>query len=129
MTLVLVRKLLRDVRLPLLVVMVLLFGFEMLWAKVTQRITEDLVPQFQKFMSLGDITGLLFQGPGKLVQTIMGGESIRLDRAGDMLSIGLVHPLVITVVGIWAVVYGIWQCVMAFEVRNVSRRLGASGAP
>src|SRR5262249_744029 len=103
MTFVLIRKLLRDVRVPLLVVALLLFGFEMLWAKVTQRITEERVPPFHKFTSVADIPGLLFQGPGKLIQTIMGGERIRLDRAADMLSIGLVHPLTITVVCVWAV--------------------------
>ena len=38
MTLVLVRKLVRDVRLPLLVVMLLLGGFQVLWVKATQRV-------------------------------------------------------------------------------------------
>jgi uncharacterized membrane protein HdeD (DUF308 family) len=42
---------------------------------------------------------------------------------------GLTLAVIVTLTGAWAVVYGIWQCVMAFEVRNVSRRLGASGAP
>ena len=41
---------------------------------------------------------------------------------------GLTVAVIVTLIGAWAVVYGIWQCVMAFEVRNVARRLGA-GAP
>ena len=45
---------------------------------------------------------MIFQGPGKIVQTLIGGESIRLDRAMDMLSIGYVHPLMQTIFCIWA---------------------------
>jgi len=41
---------------------------------------------------------------------------------------GLTLVVIVTLVGAWAVVYGIWQCVMAFEVRNLRRRLGGSGA-
>jgi uncharacterized membrane protein HdeD (DUF308 family) len=41
---------------------------------------------------------------------------------------GLTIAVIVTLVGAWAVVYGIWQCVMAFEVRNVARRLDAPGA-
>jgi uncharacterized membrane protein HdeD (DUF308 family) len=42
---------------------------------------------------------------------------------------GLTIAVIVTLVGAWAVVYGIWQCVMAFEVRNLARRLGATGPP
>jgi uncharacterized membrane protein HdeD (DUF308 family) len=38
---------------------------------------------------------------------------------------GLTLAVIVTLIGAWAVVYGIWQCVMAFEVRNLPRRLGA----
>jgi uncharacterized membrane protein HdeD (DUF308 family) len=38
---------------------------------------------------------------------------------------GLTLAVIVTLIGAWAVVYGIWQCVMAFEVRNLRRRLGA----
>jgi uncharacterized membrane protein HdeD (DUF308 family) len=38
---------------------------------------------------------------------------------------GLTLAVIVTLTGAWAVVYGIWQCVMAFEVRNLARRLGA----
>jgi uncharacterized membrane protein HdeD (DUF308 family) len=42
---------------------------------------------------------------------------------------GLTIAVIVTLVGAWAVVYGIWQCVMAFEVRNLRRRLHTAGAP
>ena len=38
---------------------------------------------------------------------------------------GLTLVVIVTLVGAWAVVYGILQCVLAFEVRNLARRLGA----
>ena len=41
---------------------------------------------------------------------------------------GLTIAVIVTLVGAWAVVYGIWQCVMAFEVRNLARRLDGTGA-
>lgn len=36
---------------------------------------------------------------------------------------GLTLAVVITLTGVWAVVTGIWQCLIAFEVRNLPRRL------
>ena len=42
---------------------------------------------------------------------------------------GLTIAVIVTLVGAWAVAYGIWQCVMAFEVRNLARRLDAPGTP
>lgn len=41
---------------------------------------------------------------------------------------GLTLAVIVTLIGAWAVVYGIWQCVMAFELRNLPRRLGTTGA-
>ena len=99
----LVRKLLRDVRLPLLVVALLLLGFQCLWAKITDRISGELVPTFTQHMPLDFIKEVVFKGPGKLVQTIMGGEAIHLDRAVDMLTIGYVHPLMLAIFCIWAI--------------------------
>jgi uncharacterized membrane protein HdeD (DUF308 family) len=42
---------------------------------------------------------------------------------------GLSLAVIVTLVGVWAVVYGIWQCVVAFEVRNVARRSEAAASP
>src|SRR5262245_46919840 len=99
----LVRKLLRDLRWPLLVVMALLCAFECLWAKITQRIIQELLPEITRVMLLGDLEKILFKGPGKLMQTLMGGESIRINSTLDLLSIGYVHPLVQTMLCIWAI--------------------------
>jgi ABC-2 type transport system permease protein len=103
MTWVLVRKLLRDVRLALLIVVLLLAAFECLWAKITQRITEEVLPKVTGFMPLSMLGDLIFEGPGKLMQTLLGGESINFTRALDVLSIGYIHPTIQTILCIWAV--------------------------
>jgi ABC-2 type transport system permease protein len=41
--------------------------------------------------------------PGQMVQSIIGGEAIQFNRAIDMMSISYVHPLVITILGMWAI--------------------------
>src|SRR4051812_30890373 len=103
MTGTLVRKLLRDVRLPLIVVALLLLGFQFLWAKVTQRITEEVLPQIMQKFSLKDILQIVFQGPGKIIQAIIGGENIDFLKSFDVLSIGFVHPVTQATICIWAV--------------------------
>jgi ABC-2 type transport system permease protein len=108
MTFALVRKLLRDIRLPLLVVCVLLAGYQCLWAKITQRIVGQLVPFFMGMAAAtkiapSEVRGQLFEGPGKIMRSLMGGERIQLDNAMDMLSIGYVHPFVVTVFCVWAI--------------------------
>jgi uncharacterized membrane protein HdeD (DUF308 family) len=37
---------------------------------------------------------------------------------------GLTLAVLVTLAGVWAIVYGIWQVVIAFEIRNLPRRLG-----
>jgi ABC-2 type transport system permease protein len=103
MTVTLVRKLFRDIRVALVVVGILLAGFQCLWAKVTERITAELVPFFSERIGLDLVKSVLFAGPGKVMQTLMGGETINLDRALDMLSVGYVHPLMQAVFCVWAV--------------------------
>src|SRR5262245_47517971 len=108
MTLPLVRKLLRDLAVPLGLIAALLCLFQMLWASVTARIVGELQPFFhrlgaaQKFMPK-DMERVLFDGPGKIIRTLMGGERVDLERAMDLLSIGWVHPLMVTIFCIWAV--------------------------
>jgi uncharacterized membrane protein HdeD (DUF308 family) len=36
---------------------------------------------------------------------------------------GLTLAVIVTLTGVWAVVTGIWQCLIAFEVRNLPKRL------
>jgi ABC-2 type transport system permease protein len=108
MTRVLIAKLLRDLRVPLIVTAILLIGFQCLWAKVTARITGELVPFFMGLAQAQKVSPMkveetIFQGPGKIMRTLMGGENIKLDQAMDMLSIGYVHPLVQAIFCIWAV--------------------------
>jgi ABC-2 type transport system permease protein len=107
MTVTLVRKLLRDVRLPLFLVCLLLLLFQLLWARITHRIVGDIAPYFAYLTGgpegVKDFLNVVFSGPGKVVQTVIGGESIQMDRAMDILSIGYVHPLMQFVFCIWAV--------------------------
>jgi ABC-2 type transport system permease protein len=99
----LVRKLLRDVRLPLLVVALLLAAFQCLWAKITQRITEEILPSITEHLPLEFIIKVLFRGPGQIIQTLIGGESINLTQSLDVLTIGYVHPLTQTIFCVWAI--------------------------
>lgn len=103
MTRVLLLKLLRDLMPAFLAVFALLFLFEMLWARVTHTISERILtlpnlrgmfPEFEK---------ALFEGPGRIVQSLMGGDQIDVRRAIDMASIGFVHPVIQTILCIWAV--------------------------
>ncbi len=108
MTLTLVRKLLRDVRVSLLAVGTLLLLFQTLWAKITQRIVGEIAPFLGvltggKSDSVKNFAQVLFAGPGKVIQTLIGGDTLQLDRAMDVLSIGYVHPLMQIVFCIWAV--------------------------
>src|SRR6476661_5267500 len=98
MTLVLVRKLLRDVRWPLLAVCVLLFAFSGFWVKIAQRVTTELAPFF---LILGKAQGVqkdvidevVFRGPGKISQAVMGGSEINSERLNDFLAVELLHPV------------------------------------
>ena len=108
MTRTLVSKLLRDLRLALVAVALLLGLFQCLWARITGRILGKLAPFFTALANLGglsnkDIEEVVFEGPGKFLRTVIGGERVSLDSAMDMLSIGYVHPLMVTVFCIWGV--------------------------
>lgn len=104
----LVRKLLRDLRWPLLATVLLLAGFQCLWVKVSQRTVTQVAPFFSTLASRAGasqkaIEDVIFGGPGKLAQTVIGGESIHFERAMDTLSIGYVHPLMQIIFCIWAI--------------------------
>lgn len=108
MTWVLVRKLLRDVRVPLAVVGLLLGAFQALWIRITARILGDISPFLVSVAenagkTVQDIEEQVFKGPGQMVRALIGGEGINLQRAMDMASIGYVHPLVQTIFCIWAI--------------------------
>jgi ABC-2 type transport system permease protein len=108
MTLTLVRKLLRDARWALLVVMLLLFGFQCLWVKATQRVTTQIAPMFQVMAQkqnkrLEDVQKQLFKGSGQVMQSVIGGDQLKFERAEDVLSIGYVHPLMQVLFCLWAI--------------------------
>src|SRR5207248_10193635 len=95
-------------RLALFVAVLLLLLFQMLWARITERIIGQLAPFFHTLAGLGgltdkDVQALVFEGPGKIVKTLIGGDSINLNGAMDMMTIGDVHPLMQTIFCIWAV--------------------------
>lgn len=109
MTSTLVFKILRDMRLTLLIVALLLAAFQCLWAKIVERIVGDLQPVFGLMAESSGIDfnqvreEVLFQGPGKAIRTLIGGGNVDLDRAQDLLSIGYVHPLMVVIFCIWGV--------------------------
>jgi ABC-2 type transport system permease protein len=108
LTLVLVRKLLRDVRWPLAVVCLLLFLFSMLWVRVAWRVTTELAPYFNVLGGLAgntqkDMEDMVFQGVGKVSQAVIGGSDINFQNPTDFLAVELLHPVVIVLVFLWAV--------------------------
>jgi ABC-2 type transport system permease protein len=111
MTFVLYRKLLRDVRIPLVAVWLLLFAFAGLWVKVTVQVTTQISPlltlaSMQLPMGFGSPTffhDLFFRGPGKLIQTFLGGEDAKFLNPQDTLALVATHPLVQAIVCIWAI--------------------------
>ena len=72
MTRVLFRKLLRDVRLPLLGVAFLLAAYQCLWAKIAQRISADLLPMLLRMGMASGVTG------EQIESTIFGGPVVPL---------------------------------------------------
>jgi ABC-2 type transport system permease protein len=108
MTAILVRKLLRDVRLALVAVALLLAAFECLWIKIAERLSGHLLPLLQ-WLAAGrnilprQVEEEIFRGPGQLIRTLIGGEQVSIFRPADLLSVGYVHPLVQTILWIWAV--------------------------
>src|SRR5437667_4519235 len=108
MTGALVLKLLRDVPTPLVVVMLMLAGFQCLWVKITQRTVTQISPFFSTLAARAGasqkaVEDVIFGGPGKIAQTMVGGESVHFERAMDVLSIGYVHPLMQIIFCIWAI--------------------------
>jgi ABC-2 type transport system permease protein len=104
----LVGKLLRDIRVPLVVVALLLVAFQCLWARVTERIQGQLAPiVFGMARASGmvpeNVIKAVFEGPARVLRPLVGGEKIKVERAQDMLTVGYVHPLIQIIFCIWAV--------------------------
>ncbi len=118
MTSILVKKLLRDARTGLIIVALLLFLFQLLWARVTHTVSGELLKEVEKLLKpveqlapvgmpvapkVDDFIKTFFSGPGQIIQKLIGGESIDVRKASDLLSSGYVHPLVQTILCIWAI--------------------------
>ena len=110
MTLVLVRKLLRDVRWPLLAVCVILFLFSAFWVKIAQRISTEIAPFVNVLGEVSKIPNfketfdeVIFKGPGKVSQAVMGGSAVQFDNPNDFLAVELLHPIVVILASLWAV--------------------------
>jgi ABC-2 type transport system permease protein len=105
MNLILMRKLLRDLRTGLIVVCVLLAAFEFLWCKATEqsirvvRAFENQIGGFQSMME----NVISKQDSGKMMQKIVGGDNVTFGHAFDSLTIGYVHPLALTILCVWAI--------------------------
>ncbi len=100
--LVLLSKLLRDYRWPLFFVGLLLAVYQVIWAKLTERIVQT-VSTFTKFMPLDLLKSSLFQGPGQAIQAIIGGDLVGLDQPAELMTVAYVHPVTLTIFGIWAI--------------------------
>lgn len=108
MTYILVRKLLRDVRTPLVVVCLILFLFAAFWVVITQRVTTEVAPMFKivSQATTGDgkaFEKALLRGPTKVSQAALGWGELNFDRPNDFLSIGLLHPAVLVLSLVWGV--------------------------
>ncbi len=103
----LIGRLTKDWRWWLIGFLSILAGFGLVWCLVLRRTLEDITPFFRLLASqsgLGprDIEAVVFDGPGKMLRTLIGGDRISLENAMDVLSIALVHPLAVGLVGLWA---------------------------
>jgi len=96
------RKILHDLRWPWLGTALLLALFETLWVKIVDRITHEVIPAIVARIPKTELFKILFQDSGKLLQVVLGGESVDLSRPGDLLSVGYIHPLPTTILLVWA---------------------------
>lgn len=107
MTLILVRKLLRDSRPALIAVCLLLFFFAAFWVKITQRVTTQIVPMArlisQPFGNAKVLERVFVRGPSKVSQAALGWGEMNFDNPTDFLAIGLLHPIVLVMCLVWGV--------------------------
>jgi ABC-2 type transport system permease protein len=104
MNFILMRKLLRDLRPGLLAVCVLLGTFEFLWCKVTEQAIQ-VMRAFERQMIVAEsVIGIVMrQESGRILDKMLGGANITFGQGLDSLTIGYVHPLVLTILCFWAI--------------------------
>lgn len=108
MTWILIKKLMRDSRWPLLAVCLLLFFFSLLWVKIAQRVSTEIAPFFNGLAAIQRIDKKLFEevvfkGPGRVSQAVMGGAEVQFDNPNHFLAVELLHPVVIIIASLWTV--------------------------
>lgn len=101
-------RIFRDLRWPLLATGLLAFVFGFIWAMIAKRMLGQIAPFFEALGQMGglsnkDMEAIIFEGPGQLLRTLLGGEKIDLNQAMDFLSVCLVHPTMITILPLWAI--------------------------
>jgi ABC-2 type transport system permease protein len=102
MNYILVRKLLRDLRIGLFVVVLLLFAFEFFWCKFTEQgvvLTRKLLG---RSIDMEIVMKAVFEHD-RMVEKLIGGDKITIGQGRDLLSVGYVHPLVFAILSVWAV--------------------------
>jgi ABC-2 type transport system permease protein len=108
MTFVLYRKLFRDVRWQLFACCLLMGVFAGMWVKVTERVTTQIAP-FLSLLALRSgfgptfVMDAFFRGPGKLIQTFLGGDELKFIDPQETLAVAATHPLVQAIICIWAI--------------------------
>jgi ABC-2 type transport system permease protein len=103
MSFTLMRKLLRDLRSGLIAVCMLLAAFEFLWCKVTEQ-TIFFMRDLEQHIPWGSVTDMIYQQEaGKVMHRAMGGDTLSFGQGFDYLSVGYVHPLVLTILCVWAI--------------------------
>ncbi len=105
------KKTIYDLRWPLFWVGLLLAADMVLWAKVAEMITGQLMPLLQDLIRDAQITEergqrmmkRLMEGPVEIVEALLGGRFIDLTRPSNTLAMGYIHPFVIMVLCLWAI--------------------------
>src|SRR5207248_1546176 len=46
---------------------------------------------------------VIFRGPGKVSQAVLGGSDLRFDQANDFLAVGMLHPIVLILTAVWGI--------------------------
>jgi len=103
-------KLLRDVRWPVCFVGLLLAAYLMIWAKVTERITAQLMPLLMQIAQFALKSGKTLKGLEEqalsgleVFRAMLGGDLLNLNDPLSTYTISYVHPFTQIVLSLWCV--------------------------
>lgn len=97
------RRIAFDLRRHLFGTCLILFLFCGLWVKITDRFANEIIPALLKKISYKDLMAIIFEGSGKFLQTLLGGDSMNFSKAGDIMTIHTIHPLILTILSLWCI--------------------------